>query len=44
LPGRQRGIDLFPRHFRHHFSSTWLDRGGTEDDLMEHERQRLRSG
>jgi integrase len=26
---------VFPHRFRHHFSHTWLDRGGTEGDLME---------
>jgi integrase/recombinase XerD len=25
----------FPHRFRHHFSHTWLDRGGAEGDLME---------
>ena len=29
---RHRG---FPHRFRHHFSHTWLDRGGAEGDLME---------
>jgi integrase/recombinase XerD len=24
-----------PHRFRHHFSHTWLDRGGAEGDLME---------
>ncbi len=33
--GRQCGIDLYPHRFRHHFSHTWLDRGGAEGDLME---------
>jgi integrase/recombinase XerD len=33
--GRQCGIDAFPHRFRHHFSHTWLDRGGAEGDLME---------
>ena len=32
---RQYGVDAFPRRFRHHFSHTWLDRGGPEGDLME---------
>ena len=32
---RQRGIDVYPHRFRHHFSHTWLDRGGAEGDLME---------
>ena len=29
------GIEVFPHRFRHHFSHTWLDRGGAEGDLME---------
>jgi integrase/recombinase XerD len=33
--GRQCGIEVFPHLFRFHFSHTWLDRGGTEGDLME---------
>ena len=33
--GRQCGIDVYPHRFRHHFSHTWLDRGGAEGDLME---------
>ena len=33
--GRECGIDVFPHRFRHHFSHTWLDRGGAEGDLME---------
>jgi integrase/recombinase XerD len=33
--GRECGIDVFPHRFRHHFSHTWLDRGGPEGDLME---------
>ena len=33
--GRQCGINVFPHRFRHHFSHTWLDRGGAEGDLME---------
>ena len=33
--GRQCGIDVSPHRFRHHFSHTWLDRGGAEGDLME---------
>jgi site-specific recombinase XerD len=32
--GRQCGIEVFPHRFRHHFSHTWLDRGGAEGDLM----------
>ena len=34
--GRQSGVDAYPHRFRHHFSHTWLDRGGPEEgDLME---------
>src|SRR3974390_1211385 len=34
--GRQCGIGVFLHRFRHHFSHTWLDRGGEEEgDLME---------
>ena len=33
--GRQAGVDAYPHRFRHHFSHTWLDRGGLEGDLME---------
>ena len=33
--GRQCGIEVFPHRFRHHFSHTWLDRGGAEGDLIE---------
>ena len=33
--GRQCGVAVFPHRFRHHFSHTWLDRGGAEGDLME---------
>ena len=33
--GRQCGVDAFPHRFRHHFSHTWLDRGGPEGDLTE---------
>ena len=33
--GRQAGVDVYPHRFRHHFSHTWLDRGGAERDLME---------
>jgi site-specific recombinase XerD len=32
--GRQRGVDVWPHRFRHHFSHTRLDRGGPEGDLM----------
>jgi integrase/recombinase XerD len=30
--GRQCGLRLYPHRFRHHFSHTWLDRGGPEGD------------
>jgi site-specific recombinase XerD len=33
--GRQCGVSVHPHRFRHHFSHTWLDRGGAEGDLME---------
>jgi integrase/recombinase XerD len=33
--GRECDVDVFPHRFRHHFSHTWLDRGGPEGDLME---------
>ena len=33
--GRQAGVPVYPHRFRHHFSHTWLDRGGAEADLME---------
>ena len=33
--GRECGLNLYPHRFRHHFSHTWLDRGGPEGDLME---------
>jgi integrase len=33
--GQQCGVDVYPHRFRHHFSHTWLDRGGPEGDLME---------
>jgi integrase len=32
--GLQCGLSLYPHRFRHHFSHTWLDRGGPEGDLM----------
>ncbi len=35
LRGRQAGVDAWTHRFRHHFSHTWLDRGGAEGDLME---------
>ena len=28
--GRQAGADAWTHRFRHHFSHTWLDRGGAE--------------
>jgi len=33
--GQQAGVAVHPHRFRHHFSHTWLDRGGPEGDLME---------
>ena len=33
--GRQAGVDAWTHRFRHHFSHTWLDRGGAEGDLIE---------
>ena len=33
--GGEVGVRLHPHRFRHHFSHTWLDRGGAEGDLME---------
>ena len=33
--GQQCGVDAYPHRFRHHFSHTWLNRGGPEGDLME---------
>jgi site-specific recombinase XerD len=33
--GEEAGVRLHPHRFRHHFSHTWLDRGGAEGDLME---------
>jgi len=33
--GAQAGVRVYPRRFRHHFSHTWLERGGAEGDLME---------
>ena len=33
--GRQAGVAVHSHRFRHHFSHTWLDRGGPEGDLME---------
>ena len=33
--GEQAGVAAHPQRFRHHFSHTWLDRGGAEGDLMQ---------
>ncbi len=33
--GEQAGVAAHPQRFRHHFSHTWLDRGGAPGDLME---------
>ena len=33
--GDQAGVKVYPHRFRHHFSHTWLERGGAEGDLME---------
>ncbi|MFY9934397.1 MAG: hypothetical protein WAK82_40960 [Streptosporangiaceae bacterium] len=33
--GRRCGVDAWTHRFRHHFSHSWLDRGGAEGDLME---------
>jgi integrase/recombinase XerD len=33
--GKQAGVQVNPHKFRHHFSHTFLDRGGAEGDLME---------
>jgi site-specific recombinase XerD len=33
--GQDCGVFVHPHKFRHHFSHTWLDRGGNEGDLME---------
>jgi hypothetical protein len=33
--GRQCGVVVHPHRFRHHFSHTWLDRGGAGADLVE---------
>ena len=32
-PCRIQADAAWPRRFRHHFSHTWLDRGGPEADL-----------
>ena len=37
--GRQCGVGAYPHRFRHHFSHTWLYRGGAEGDLMERLRE-----
>ncbi len=33
--GQQCDVDAYSHRFRHHFSHTWLDRGGPEGDLMD---------
>jgi integrase len=33
--GDQAGVAVHPQRFRHHFSHTWLDRGGAGGDLMQ---------
>jgi len=33
--GSKAGVAVYPHRFRHHFSHTWLDRGGAGGDLME---------
>lgn len=33
--GEACGVAVHPHKFRHHFSHTWLDKGGAEGDLME---------
>jgi site-specific recombinase XerD len=33
--GQECGVRLWSHRFRHHFSHTWLERGGAEGDLME---------
>jgi len=33
--GRQCRVAVYPHRVRHHFSHTWLDRGGAEGDLIE---------
>jgi hypothetical protein len=33
--GEQARVRVYPHRFWHHFSHTWLDRGGAEGDLME---------
>jgi integrase/recombinase XerD len=33
--GDEAGVEVNPHKFRHHFSHTWLDKGGAEGDLKE---------
>ncbi|ABD09510.1 hypothetical protein ThrDRAFT_00002 [Frankia casuarinae] len=33
--GDEAGVVVHPHKFRHHFSHSWLDKGGNEGDLME---------
>jgi integrase/recombinase XerD len=33
--GEECGVPVHPHKFRHHFSHAWLDKGGSEGDLME---------
>jgi integrase/recombinase XerD len=33
--GEKAAVAAHPQRFRHHFSHTWLERGGAEGDLME---------
>ena len=33
--GPQCAVAAWPHRFRHHFSHTWLDRAGTQGNLME---------
>ena len=33
--GKQCGVQVCAARLRHHFSHTWLERGGAEGDLME---------
>lgn len=33
--GGEAGVVVHPHKFRHHFSHSWLDKGGNEGDLME---------
>jgi integrase/recombinase XerD len=32
--GRQAGVTVYPHRFRHHFSHTWLDRGGPPPQML----------